>query len=331
MSKQYDQAEDVLADEEFQAWYFKRSPEQVQAWEEWLQANPQYLPLVQEAIGFIQSMPRERTAVSDADLELQLQQLNNKLEHIPAKAPVKRLLPAWLRVAAAALVLSGAAWLGWKWITPSQQTIAAPPGHTLCQQLPDGSELQLNANSEVKLKRSWNGTGDREIWLEGEAFFKVKKTPGKNRFIVHAGTVDIEVTGTQFNVKRRNGSVAVLLTEGSVQVHLPDGKLVHMQPGDYLDLDKSQAVQNQNSKDEILAWQENRLAFQETSLKEVARVIENYYGVKVEINDSRLQNTRLTGILPNDQLGNLLNAIHEALGVNVNQSGKTIQITAGNR
>ncbi len=51
----------------------------------------------------------------------------------------------------------------------------------------------------------WKEGTSREVWLKGEAFFHVSKTPTKARFIVHTERFDVVVTGTQFNVMNRAG------------------------------------------------------------------------------------------------------------------------------
>lgn len=42
--------------------------------------------------------------------------------------------------------------------------------------LPDGSKVILNANSALKLSADWSKTGDRQVWLDGEAYFEVEKS-----------------------------------------------------------------------------------------------------------------------------------------------------------
>jgi len=331
MNKAFHQAEDVLADEGFRAWYFRQSPEAVQEWEQWLQANPQHTELVQEAVVFMQAMPRERVMTAEADAERQLQRLAQRISEtaevqvISIKKQSNRIF--W-RVAAAVLLLAGVFGV-WKWATPAQKTLYTAYGQTINDALPDGSTLLLNANSQVKLGKSWNGGKDRELWLDGEAFFSVKKTPQKSRFIVHAGNARIEVTGTQFNVKTRHNHLAVYLAEGSVKVHTSGGKVISLKPGDYLDLEKGETVSRQINEEDILAWRDNRLSFNNTSLAEVAQSIDDYYGVKVILADEKLKDMSLTGILPNDKLDNLLAAIKEALSLKITRTQDTIVMEAG--
>lgn len=332
MNKVFHQAEDVLADEEFRAWYFRQSPEAVRQWEQWLAANPQYTMLVEEAVAFMQAMPRERVLSAEADTEKQLLQLTKRIgetAEVPAIPVQKRAYRIFWQAAAAVLLLAGVFGL-WKWLTPAETSLRTAYGQTISEALPDGSNLLLNANSQVKLGKSWNKGKDRELWLDGEAFFSVKKTPEKSRFIVHAGTAWIEVTGTRFNVKSRHNKISVYLAEGGVKVHTSAGKVISLKPGDYLDLEKGEMVSQPSNQEDILAWRDNRLSFNNTSLAEVAQVISDYYGIKVIVGNEELKHVSLTGILPNDKLDNLLEAIKEALNLKITRTQDTILMEAGN-
>lgn len=332
MNKVFHQVEDVLADEEFRAWYFRQSPEAVQEWEQWVKGNPQYTMLIGEAVAFMQAMPRERVMRAEADTEKQLQELTKRISEttqVPAIPVKRRTYRIFWQAAAAVLLLAGVFGI-WKWLTPAATSLQTAYGQTISQALPDGSDLLLNANSQVKLGKSWNNGKDRELWLDGEAFFSVKKTPEKSRFIVHAGTARIEVTGTQFNVKSRHNKLSVYLAEGGVKVHTSAGKVISLKPGDYLDLEKGETVSQPSSQEDILAWRDNRLSFNNTSLAEVAQVINDYYGTKVIVKDEELKHVSLTGILPNDKLDNLLEAIKEALNLKITRTQDTILIEAGN-
>src|ERR1043166_3391835 len=126
----------------------------------------------------------------------------------------------------------------------------------------------LNANSKAELSEDWKDGKDREVWLHGEAFFKVTKTPHRSRFIVHTDNLDVILTGTQFNVLHRDGKTAVLLTEGHVIIRTKDGKELAMNPGDYVEMGDQMVERKQAKEENILAWKENKLAFDNTPLTE---------------------------------------------------------------
>ena len=63
----------------------------------------------------------------------------------------------------------------WQSSTKEQLKLNTNYGQIAKHKLPDGSEVMLNANSKLCMNKSWEGKGDREVWIEGEAYFHVKK------------------------------------------------------------------------------------------------------------------------------------------------------------
>jgi len=61
-------------------------------------------------------------------------------------------------------------------------------------ELPDGSTVELNANSHLSVLNNWSKGNDRKVWLKGEGFFKVSKTPSKDvKFYVITKDLEVEV------------------------------------------------------------------------------------------------------------------------------------------
>ena len=318
MTKNFELAEEVIADESFLGWYFRESDEQVKAWETWLNANPHQQPLVQQAVEFMNSLSYKEKSVAAERVEQQLLQLNDRINE--TETPVVHIKSSrrrwWISAAAAVLLLVGG--VTFMKLSQSRPEVDTIYGEIRSNQLPDGSTMILNANSKAELSENWKDGKDREVWLNGEAFFKVTKTPHRSRFIVHTDNLDVIVTGTQFNVLHRGDKTSVLLTEGHVIIRTKDGKELAMNPGDYVEMGGETVERKQAKEENILAWKENKLAFDNTPLKEVAQVISNHYGVKVTVADNVAATAEpLTGIMPNDNLDNLLKAIEVAADIHV--------------
>ena len=82
-------------------------------------------------------------------------------------------------------------------------------------ELPDGSEIDLNAGTEIAVDYS---AGRRAVHLiAGEAFFTVVKDPARPFLVTAAGT-DVHAVGTAFNVRLAADAVEVLVTSGKVVV-----------------------------------------------------------------------------------------------------------------
>ena len=154
--------------------------------------------------------------------------------------------------------------------------------------LPDGTTGWLNSNSSIKYNGNFNT--NRQIILNGEAFFDVFKDK-KRPFIVNTNEVSLKVLGTRFNI-------ASYENEKNVEVVLEEGKLVFndkemnksytMKPNDLVIYDKThkdfstEVVQPQK----YLSWTEGKLVFRNDPLDVIARRLERWYNIDVEVNGS---------------------------------------------
>jgi len=310
MIKNFQQVEEVIGDEDFQAW-FAGQPHT--GWEEWLAANPAQAPLVQQAIALMNDIKAKELSVTQEETAKAYHRLTERLDReeqgsTPVISIKRQRVKRWISVAAAVLLLA-AGFSIWKY-TQRDPSLGTAYGQISTHQLPDGSIMMLNANSCATLGKNWKEGNDREVWLKsGEAFFHVKKTPQKNRFVVHTNELDVIVTGTQFNVWTRDNKTSVLLTEGSVTIRTATGEETKMAPGDFVEINHKNLEKKKANEESILAWKDNRIIFDNTPITEAARMIQEHYGVKVIITDTLLNGKTLNGMMPNDNLDILLRSI----------------------
>ena len=195
--------------------------------------------------------------------------------------------------------------------------------------LDDGSEITLNANSKLKVPKDLVNNNIREIWLDGEAFFSVAKRPDGVKFSVHTDNLNIEVLGTKFNVSNRRGKTEVVLNEGSVKLTSEvdnTNAILYMKPGDFVSLSQSDTTFKRKivKPEKHNAWQSNKLMFQDAPLREVAQKIEDYYGVKIEIEDEEVGDRQLTGTLPNNDLGIVLRSLSASHNLEIQREDNRI-------
>jgi transmembrane sensor len=197
--------------------------------------------------------------------------------------------------------------------------------------LADGSQVTLNANSEIKIPKNLSDSDLREVWLQGEAYFSVAKRPAKTRFVVHTDNLDIEVLGTKFNVQNRRGKTEVVLNEGKIKLtSILNGSTktqsAYMRPGQLATVDQRDTTFKVKAVnvDRYNAWQSNKLAFDEATLGEVAKTLEDYYGVKIVISNEKALNRLLTGTLPNDDLSAVMKAIAASHNLEIIQTKNQI-------
>ncbi len=323
MGKNFLRVEDIIADESFQGWYFGTDKDKADAWEAYLAANPSLASLATEARQLMDSLSVKEKEVS----EQQHNSAHERLMQSIAKAPVvgmsRRRL--WYWAAAAVILLSAGSIALWN-LKTEPELVQTAYGELREQRLPDGSKVMLNANSEITYSEGWEKGAEREVWIKGEAFFQVQKTPSKTRFVVHADQFDVIVTGTQFNVVNRHDKTNVMLTEGSVTLKTKDGKEIFMQPGDFVEITNQQPEKKNVVQENVLAWRDKKLYFDNTPLRQAAKKIEEHYGVTITLTDEATANRTLSGILSNDNLDVLLEAL-EALEFRVVRNQQEIIIS----
>jgi len=143
--------------------------------------------------------------------------------------------------------------------------------------LPDKSEVLLNANSEISYaKNDWKK--NRNLTLSGEAYFKVQK--GK-KFTVTTTIGAVTVLGTQFNVKERENYFEVKTYEGLVSV-LYNDTLVKLPRGTIFKVVNGIIDTNNTFDVDEKSWLQKESNFKSTALGFVLAEIENQFDYKIE-------------------------------------------------
>jgi transmembrane sensor len=222
--------------------------------------------------------------------------------------------------------------------TAARNTVSTKLGSKSKIQLPDGSQVWLNADSRITYDESFYGAS-REVQLAGEAYFDVVKD--KNHpFIIHASSIDIKVLGTTLNVRaytNEKNTEAALIRE-SVEISLrsdPDKKII-LQPNEKLVVHNNKLAvitgkakaESQEEKEEDpkmvldkvhfqkrdsvateILWVKNKLAFDQESLENVALKIERWYNVKVSITQESLKSVEYSGVFEDESLKQVMEAL----------------------
>lgn len=203
-------------------------------------------------------------------------------------------------VAAAACVASlgfGIWWIGARTGSPQYAQVNTGYGEMKTIVLPDSSVVTLNSNSSLRIPEQWADPSGRQVWLEGEAYFQVRKQPATvTKFVVHTLQVDVEVLGTKFNVNTRRKRAVVSLEEGKVRLSmhgadptvLVKSNPVVMRPGQVVVVKPGQEtrVNEEKAVGTLSAWTRHEFHFDRTRLDEVARLVEDTYGYRMQMEDS---------------------------------------------
>lgn len=158
------------------------------------------------------------------------------------------------------------------------KTFATAQGEQQNVQLPDGSQVKLNAASNLAYAANWEE--ERRVSLEGEAFFEVEK--GKT-FTVGTDAGAVEVLGTSFNVRVRDGALRVECFTGKVRVTNAKGKeLAILQPGQFVENRREDNPQVGTFAVDKADWRDGFYDYKGTPFPEVIREVENQLGIKIE-------------------------------------------------
>jgi transmembrane sensor len=220
----------------------------------------------------------------------------------PSEPPVGSTKPSWLtrRFAAMAAGLAAVTVAVAVWTSMTHSPVySTQVGVLATVPLPDGSTITLNTDSRIHVNFT---STEREVTLDrGEAFFEVSKDPGRP-FVVQIGNKRVTAIGTQFTVRRDQGDIRVLVTEGLVQVvretllsHSPATPVAAGSEArtheDAVFVDQPKPAQ----VDESLSWRSGYLVFHDTPLAEAITEFNRYNTRKIVIADPTIATLRIGG------------------------------------
>ena len=159
--------------------------------------------------------------------------------------------------------------------------VIVPRGTTYSLVLADGTEVFLNAETRMRFPDRFED-GVREIFLDGEAFFKVRRDESRP-FVVRAGGASVRVLGTEFNVRAyADDNTSATLVSGSVRFSAGRDSAV-LRPGQQCELDAMDRSLSLREVDlmSVLAWKSGEFIFRDVSLEAVMREVARWYDVEV--------------------------------------------------
>ena len=311
-------------------------PLQRQALEEWMQQplnQHQYYAWLMEWEGLnLQYDADDSTALHRSLTQLDTAQTLHVPEPTVLPHPAQEQRRWWRGWAAAASVV-GLLSLGTYLTQPLwyYKTVKTDYGQVRTIALPDGSTVTLNANSSLHYPRfGFGGNGPREVRLAGEAYFSVTHRRDNERFVVQTQSgLKVVVLGTEFNLYARARSARVVLRRGRVrlveQVNNRPRSLL-MAPGDVVSRDEWGHWARQHTPRPELqsAWQQQRFSFERTTLTDVARLVEETYGLHIVLTDSTLAQRTVSGSFRAQNATEFMSMISQLLAINYRQEDQTI-------
>lgn len=201
------------------------------------------------------------------------------------------------------------------------ETVKTPYGARTSFLLPDGSEVWLNSGSTISFTRQYGET--RNVELAGEAYFKVLKDG--RPFIVKTGLGKVEVMGTSFDVKAYpTENFETTLVEGSVKVTNRVNRVATLRPGEQSRITSTDEFSMKVvNTDLITSWREGKLIFVKEPFANVARELERWYNVKIELQGERLKKLGYTGTIELETFGEVLELINTTTPIRTGFDKKT--------
>ena len=204
----------------------------------------------------------------------------------------------------------------------------APYGEKSKMTFPDGTVVWLNAGSSLKYSNKYN-TDDRVVELEGEGYFEVAKKK-KIPFVVHTRGYDVVVKGTKFNVTAypEDSNITTTLMEGAVEL-LKEKQHIAMKPGESVTLNvvSGKFTLTKVNPDVSKAWSENRIEYDNISLRELAAKLSRQYDVKIHLLTEEVGDKRFSISLRNQEtIGEVMSALKEIIPIQVERKNMDIYI-----
>ncbi|MCG8305761.1 MAG: FecR domain-containing protein [Cytophagales bacterium] len=345
---------DLLLDERFRNWSLKSDLDDYNHWEKHFKEHPDEADIAQKAKEIILLVELEEPTLPEDKNRSSLQKLNNtidqqEIEKQKADVPglvsdafyekKRQILSYKTRVfiAAAISFFIVFIWLinsevnkndGQKSIDLVKIVKRADYGKKLTFVLPDGSKVNLNSGSELKYHS--NFADSRQVDLIGEARFEVVRDED-HPFRIKSQGVTTTVLGTTFNVKAYSDeklSVSVVSGRVLVEKKLEDTVediILKKEESTEFDDESQQFRYREYNKDE-LAWNSGLLVFDDSSLTDVEKKLEKWYGVQVDIQSDVVFNENYSGKYLNSTLEEVLMGMSFVLEFEFKITNKKVSI-----
>lgn len=261
-----------------------------------------------------------------------LRALNGPARSETASAIARSIRPAVLKIAAgfAVVLLIGAGAASYFSI-PKQETYATTIGGHETLTLDDGSLVDLNTNTVVRVAYS---ATQRNIWLDkGEAYFRVVHDAA-HPFVVTLGDKRVVDLGTEFLIRRDSERMEVSLLKGKARFEgassSPQSRPMTLTPGDVVTATATSVSLTEKATQDLtnqLGWRRGMLVFDRTTLADVASEYNRYNRKKIVIADAVTARFTISGTLPTNDVGAFARVARKFFNLRVEQLGNEVVVS----
>lgn len=312
-------------------------------WNTIYQKYPQKRAVIDEARNLILNMTFKKD-------EIPVQFSNRIWEEIYRKTvPAKRksFYRAWYGVAASLLLIGFLALQIFDPFALSQIKISTAPGEIRSVELPDGSTVILNGNSELSYSKNWEKDSVRKVVFHGDGNFQITKAPSLSgdskgrKFLVLSGQSTVEVLGTEFTLHSRDDGTKVTLHSGrvsfavtSIGIESSETSLdrIILHPGEEAEYSKvrNRIEKRKEDLNQVLRWKNDGVQFKGVTLEKTLRYVKDIYGYDYVLENPSLLSRKITGKFSNTDLNAFIKTIESTLGmtIDINEKKKVLTISA---
>lgn len=331
---------DFMSDPYFRAWVKNNTTDVDNFWEKWIAEHPEKNDEVLKARELLQGIWTTFDEIDDAEIEQRIKVIIHQLNPIvatPSRSFSWFVNRSWSLAAAAVVVV--AVLFFWRHNTPSthsavnQQLITQDKTVSLVEQknttnqplllhLPDGSSVSLTPQSQISYPDDIGKSTERRVYLTGEAFFDVKRSPHKP-FVVLTHDIVTRVLGTSFWVKSNEDASEVSVSVKTGKVSVYPGRLNNSEASNW---DAANGILLDPNQEAKYIRAENRLiktlvehpvivnaevvkkqaVFDEAPLAEVFQSLEKAYGIKIIYDEETFKNCYITAKIYDEPLSETL-------------------------
>lgn len=210
-------------------------------------------------------------------------------------------------------------------------TLRIPSGADYVVCLSDGTKVRLNCESEFRFPVTFSEK-ERKVYLKGEAFFEVSKAK-EWPFVVVTDKMEVQVTGTRFNVCAypEDEIAATTLVSGEVKICSDSyaGQEIKLTPAQQFRLDKNTGRTEVKEVDVQLyiGWIDGMFVFRNQRLEEVMEQLARWYSIKVFYLQASVKDLRLSANLGRyEHIDNLLQIIQAVDKIQVERKGNVVTL-----
>ncbi|WP_339901493.1 FecR domain-containing protein [uncultured Cyclobacterium sp.] len=186
----------------------------------------------------------------------------------------------------------------------------------------------MNSNSEFSFPEKF-GNKERKVFLEGEAFIEVEKD-SLRPFRVVAQGLTTTALGTSFNIREKGEKgIRISLVTGKVKIkNVSTSEDIYLNPGEELYRDPVTGEKNirKFNTQTIASWKDGTILFEKSNLLEVVAILENWYGVKIAVQNPENASWEFSGEYHKQSLENVLKSMGYVQNFEYDLDGKNVTI-----